>query len=92
MASAEDSGQLTQKQIVRLAAAISVDNMASIAEGYMDISDETIKNTWRENQGKAQAFNRDIIKYWANKNPEDQIQVFIPRLLFSSTQIKGVLD
>ena len=63
MASADDSGQLTRKQIVRLAAAISADNMAAIAEGYMEISDEIIKNLQYENKGQAQAFNREIIKH-----------------------------
>ena len=67
--------QLTRRQIVRLASAISADNMESIAEGYLDVSNETLKNLWRENQGKAEAFNRDIIRYWSHKNPENQVQV-----------------
>ena len=77
MATNEDPDhQLTRKQIVRLAAAISADNMASIAEGYMDISDETIKNLQYENRGRAQAFSRDVIKHWVNKNSgPTQIQV-----------------
>ena len=70
-----DPDQLTRKQIVRLAAAISADNMAAIAEGYMDIDDVTIKNLQYENKGQAQAFNRDIIKYWKCKNPHNQVQV-----------------
>ena len=36
MASAEDSGQLTRKQIVRLSAAISANNIMRIAEGYQE--------------------------------------------------------
>ena len=76
MATGGDPDQLTRKQIVRLAAAISADSMASIAEGYMDISDETIKNLQYENKGQAQAFNRDVIKHWmyGNSGPT-QIQV-----------------
>ena len=70
----EDKKQLTQKQIVRLGAAISADSMAAIAEGYMDISDETIKNIKSENK-KAEAFNREIIKIWRNKYPDDQLKV-----------------
>ena len=70
----EDKKQLTQKQIVRLGASISADSMAAIAEGYMDISDETIKNIKSENK-KAEAFNREIIKIWRNKNPDDQLKV-----------------
>ena len=53
---------MTNRQIVRLAAAISANNMAAIAEGYMDISDETIKNKKYENKDDAKAFNREIIK------------------------------
>ena len=38
----EYGGRLTNRQITRLGAAISVDNMESIAEGYMDIDPETV--------------------------------------------------
>ena len=69
------SQQLTNNQIVCLAAAIAVDNMESIAERYISIAPETVKNIWIENQGKAEAFNRAIIRHWANKNPADQVKV-----------------
>ena len=49
-AASTPAGHLTRKQIVRLAAAISADNMAAIAEGYMDIDDATIKNLQYEEQ------------------------------------------
>ena len=75
MATGGDLDHLTRKQIVRLAAAISADNMASIAEGYMDIDDATIKNKKFENKDNAEAFNRDIIKHWMYKNPDNQVQV-----------------
>ena len=68
MASDKSEGQVTPKQIVHLAAVISVQKMAAIAEGYMDISDETIKNIKFENKDDAEAVNREIIKYWLNKN------------------------
>ena len=68
-------GQLTNKQIVSLAASISAINMAAIAEGYMNICDVTIKNKKSENQNDAEAFNREIIKIWRNKNPDNQIKV-----------------
>ena len=67
-------GQLTPKQIVHLAAVVSANNMAAIAEGYMKISDETIKNIEPDTRN-AEAFNREIIKYWSYKNPENQVQV-----------------
>ena len=74
--SSEKTGQLTRRQIVRLAAAISADNMAAIAEGYMDISDETIKNKKYENKDSAEAFNREMLKYWSYKNSGDD-QVYV---------------
>ena len=46
-----DTNQLTRKQIVRLARAISMNNMAAIAEGYMDIDDATIKEQEVGKQG-----------------------------------------
>ena len=70
-----DSDQLSPRQIVRLAAAIPANNMAAIAEGYMDIDDAIIKNLQYENKDDAQAFNRDIIKCWAFKTRDNQVQV-----------------
>ena len=75
MATGGDLDHLTRKQIVRLAAGISADNMASIGEGYMDIDDATIKNKKFENKDSAEAFNRDIFKHWMYKNPDNQVQV-----------------
>ena len=69
------SQQLTNNQIVRLAAAISAGKMESIVEGYMNIAPEKVKNISIENQGKPEAFNRVIIRHWANKNPADEVKV-----------------
>ena len=74
MASKDKKRNLTPRQIVRLASAISTDNMESIAEGYLDISPETVKNI-RRDASNSEAFNREIIRYWMYKNPEDQVQV-----------------
>ena len=75
MATGGDPGQLTRRQIALLASAIATDKMESIAEGYMNIRPETVKNIWQENQGKAEAFNRAVIICWANQNPKNQVQV-----------------
>ena len=75
MAARRDPDQLTRRQIVRLASAISADAMESIAEGYMNLSRVTLKNLWRENQGKAEAFSREIIRHWTYKNPHNQVKV-----------------
>ena len=74
MATEGTSRPLTRRQIVRLGATISADNMESIAEGYMDIDDVTIKNI-RRDASNSEAFNRDVIRHWANKHPENQVQV-----------------
>ena len=80
MASKEDKQQLTRKQIVRLSAAISANNMMGIAEGYMDIDEATIQNKKFENKEDAQAFNRAIIKTWLYKNPHNQVEVSLQRV------------
>ena len=74
MATGGNPEQLTNRQIVRLAAAISADNMTSIAEGYMDISPAIVKNI-RRDESNSEAFNREIIRYWMNKNPNNQVKV-----------------
>ena len=70
-----ENENLTPEQIVHLASAISANNMAAIAEGYLDISDEIIKNIKFETKDSAEAFNREIIKNWIYKNPENQLKV-----------------
>ena len=70
----EDKGRLTPRQIVQLASVISADNMESIAEGYLGINDETIKNI-RRDASNSEAFNRYIVKHWMCKNPDNQVQV-----------------
>ena len=67
--------QLTNNQIVRLARAISSRDMESIALGYLDIEEETIKNLRDVRRDNVEAFNRDIIRHWMHKNPLDQVQV-----------------
>ena len=69
------SGQLTGSQITRLAAAISAKDMKAIAEGYLKLEAETVKNIQYENGWDAEAFTRDIIRHWRNKNPGDQVEV-----------------
>ena len=69
-------GQLTKNQIVRLGRAISSRDMESIALGYLDIEEETIKNFRDARRDNLEAFNRDIIRHWICKNPEpNQVQV-----------------
>ena len=67
---------LTNKVIVQLAAAIAVTDMKTIAEGYLDISPQSVANIEYENQGDAGAFNRNIIRHWMYRKPgPDQAKV-----------------
>ena len=70
---AEGGGvRLTNRQIQRLGAAISRHDMESIAMGYLNISHEKIKSCRGE---ETEAFNRDMIVLWANRNPKNQVTV-----------------
>ena len=75
--------QLTGRQIVRLAAAISAYNMASIAEGYLGISGEIIKKLQSENRDHAEAFNREIVRDWTRRKPQDQVKVIVLAIINS---------
>ena len=69
---------LQDKDIVKLAAVIAAKDMKTIAEGYMDIASETVKNKLYENLGDVEAFNREIIRHWANKHSgPEQIKVIL---------------
>ena len=69
-------GQLTNRQYMQLGRAISSPDMESIALGYLQFDEEIIKSLRHENRGNFEAFNRDIIKRWANKNSgSDQVRV-----------------
>ena len=61
-------GQLSGSQIVRLSAAITIHAMESFAEGHLGISDATIKNLREQNKNNVEAVNKDLIKFWANRN------------------------
>ena len=77
MASEDGDGieRLSNNQIVRLSYAIAAGDMEAIAQGYMNIDHETVKNLRDDNRG-AQAFNRAVIHLWMNKNPgPNQAQV-----------------
>ena len=73
----EGSHSLSEKNIVQLAAAIAAKNMKTIAEGYLGIPSETVKNIqYDSGWDGAEAFNREIIRHWANKNSgPEQVKV-----------------
>ena len=82
MATERIQTQLSGQQIVRLAASIPANNMVIIAEGYMGITNATVKNKKFENRDDAEAFNRDIIRRWAYEHPENQVQVITAKFCF----------
>ena len=86
MATSEPKVRLIPRQIVRLAAVISANNMAAIVEGYMDIDEATIKNKKYENKDSAEAFNREIIKLWINKNSGTN-EVQVGKVLFIQKKV-----
>ena len=75
MASNGKPEELTSRQIVRLAAAISTHNMESIAEGYLGINYQEIKNLKADNKQSPEAFNREILRKWWNKSSGNNIMV-----------------
>ena len=75
MATGGDASE-TNKDIVRLAEAISAKNVESIALRYMGIEWETLENLKTENKDDAKGFSRDVIRVWCNMNSgPDQIKV-----------------
>ena len=86
----DGSGPLTARDIVRLAAAISADRMELIAEGYLGLDDERMKNIKRD-ASSSEAFNRDVLKNWANRNSgPNQKQVSL-LLCFIFDQCNGII-
>ena len=61
-------GQLSGSQIVCLGKEISIHAMEAFAEGYLEISDATIKNLREQNKNDMEAVNRQLIKNWVNRN------------------------
>ena len=78
----EKPTELTGRQIVRLAAVLPADKMSLIAEGFMGIEYEILQDLQKRNRDNAEAFKRDIIKLWIEKNRKNQLQV-IREILFT---------
>ena len=62
-------GQLSLQQISHVATVISARDMATIAEGYMETSHETIRSLQYENKESPDKFKRQIIDTWCKTNP-----------------------
>ena len=58
----------TYRQFVRLGASITIQAMRSIALGYFNLSQPTIKNLETENKDDVEGFNRAVITKWENRS------------------------
>ena len=76
-----DKGRLTNPQIVQLASVIPARIMKRIAEGYLDISPETLVNLEDTHRSDIHGFSREVIRTWSYKNSgNDQIEVGVKLL------------
>ena len=69
---ASGESRLSNAQIARLAQAVALSNMESIAMLYLDIDWEVLENRKVKHRENVAAFNRDVIIKWAYKNPSPQ--------------------
>ena len=68
---------LTPSEIAALAAAISSNDMETIAIRYLDIGSETVGSLRDQQRSNIEAFKRDIIQRWAYMNSaSNQLEVF----------------
>ena len=71
-----EEGKLTNAHIVPLARQISCQKMESIALGYLGFDQDVIDSLKTAHRENTEAFNRDILRRWANQNGgNDQVQV-----------------
>ena len=71
----ENHGNLSSYQYVRLGQVISCSKMESIALGYLNIEEGKIEQIRTSRREDMEGFVRDIIKEWACRNPNNQVQV-----------------
>ena len=81
MESNENKGRLNGRKITLLAHSVSGKGMEQIAKKYLNISHETIQNLRYENKENIEATTRNMIRYWARRNPEPD-QVKVPSCIF----------
>ena len=59
---------LTNRQIVRLAAALSTSDMETVALGYLDLDEAVLKSLKTEKRDDPEGFNREVLRRWSNMN------------------------
>ena len=75
MATGTESKLLTDAYLARLATKIRSREMEKVALAYLGIDKETIKTVLYSYREDSDAFNRDMLARWMNKNPENSRQV-----------------
>ena len=66
-------GDLTEQLIVDLAQEIDVADMETLALRQFGFSDAVLKNLKRKSS--AEEINREILRSWSYKNPDDKVPV-----------------
>ena len=80
MATEQKEAILTNRQIMMIAAEISVPNMKVLAQKYMGLEEGVIDELAAENIEDKETFKRAVIKRWANMNSDHHVEV---RCLFT---------
>ena len=77
MAAEKKDEILTSRQIMMVAAEISVKNMKILAEEYLKLPKGLIDQLAAEveNKNDAEEFKRTILRRWANMNFQNQVKV-----------------
>ena len=75
MATEQKGEILTNRQIMMVAAEISVPNMKILAQEYMGLEEGVIDELAAENIEDKETFKRAVIKTWANMNSDQQVEV-----------------
>ena len=66
---------LTNRQITDLAEEIPLSRMTKIAFKYFKLNEGILENIKLNSPGDAEAQSREMLRRWANKNAEHQVQV-----------------
>ena len=71
----KESERLRNRQITYLAEAIDINKRTKIAYKYFGLNEGTLENIKVNKAGDAEAQSREILRRWAHRNSQDQIQV-----------------
>ena len=75
MIASQKGGDMTQWQIMMIAAELSPVTMRCVARDLMGFSEEFIDAIQGDNKGYGEAFKREILQQWTNMQPENQVKV-----------------